>query len=89
MPRSLASSGSSQSDKIKTSQPSISSKSDELVPDEVPAFSLSGIQHVDRNGKVITDPDRSNPTRHRLERPLDTIRGFEAAIAARAGRRIS
>ncbi|KAL9020996.1 MAG: hypothetical protein Q9185_001823 [Variospora sp. 1 TL-2023] len=27
-----------------------------------------------------TDPDRSNPTRPRLERPLDTIRAFEAAI---------
>ncbi|KAL8782835.1 MAG: hypothetical protein Q9213_005074 [Squamulea squamosa] len=26
------------------------------------------------------DPDRSNPTRPRLERPLDTIRAFEAAI---------
>lgn len=26
------------------------------------------------------DPDLSNPTRPRLERPLDTIRSFEAAI---------
>lgn len=26
------------------------------------------------------DPDRSNPTRNRFERPLDTIRAFEAAI---------
>lgn len=26
------------------------------------------------------DPDLSNPTRHRFERPLDTIRAFEAAI---------
>lgn len=26
------------------------------------------------------DPDLSNPTRHRMERPLDTIRSFEAAI---------
>lgn len=26
------------------------------------------------------DPDLSNPTRHRLERPLDTIRSFEANI---------
>lgn len=26
------------------------------------------------------DPDRSNPTRSRWERPLDTIRSFEAAI---------
>lgn len=28
----------------------------------------------------IADPDLSNPTRPRLERPLDTIRSFEAAI---------
>lgn len=28
----------------------------------------------------VADPDRSNPTRPRLERPLDTIRAFEAAI---------
>lgn len=26
------------------------------------------------------DPDRSNPTRARMERPLDTIRSFEAAV---------
>ena len=29
---------------------------------------------------VLADPDRSNPTRSRWERPLDTIRAFEAAI---------
>ncbi|KAJ5111345.1 hypothetical protein N7532_001880 [Penicillium argentinense] len=29
---------------------------------------------------VIADPDWSNPTRPRSERPLDTIRSFEAAI---------
>ncbi|KAL4744622.1 hypothetical protein BDW72DRAFT_79392 [Aspergillus terricola var. indicus] len=84
MPRSLASSSSSQSDKTKTSQTSLSGKSDELAPGEAPT-SLSGMQHLDRHGKVITDPDRSNPTRPRLERPLDTIRGFEAAIRARRG----
>lgn len=28
----------------------------------------------------VADPDRSNPTRPRFERPLDTIRSFEAAI---------
>ncbi|KAL8852230.1 MAG: hypothetical protein Q9221_002940 [Calogaya cf. arnoldii] len=38
------------------------------------------LQHRDRYGNLITDPDRSNPTRTRLERPLDTIRAFEAAI---------
>ncbi|KAL2003044.1 hypothetical protein VTN02DRAFT_5200 [Thermoascus thermophilus] len=41
---------------------------------------LRGMQFKDRFGNPITDPDRSNPTRHRLERPLDTIRSFEAAI---------
>ncbi|RYO75138.1 hypothetical protein DL766_006655 [Monosporascus sp. MC13-8B] len=41
---------------------------------------LSAIQHRDINGNPIVDPDRSNPTRSRWERPLDTIRSFEAAI---------
>ncbi|KAI1131737.1 hypothetical protein F5Y10DRAFT_44499 [Nemania abortiva] len=41
---------------------------------------LRSIQHKDPNGNPIADPDRSNPTRSRWERPLDTIRGFEAAI---------
>ncbi|KAJ5162509.1 hypothetical protein N7492_007901 [Penicillium capsulatum] len=48
-------------------------------------WSLRSMQHRDRDGQIITDPDRSNPTRSRLERPLDTIRNFEAAIDA--GRR--
>lgn len=30
--------------------------------------------------KSPADPDLSNPTRPRLERPLDTIRSFEKAI---------
>ncbi|PYH88153.1 hypothetical protein BO71DRAFT_436029 [Aspergillus ellipticus CBS 707.79] len=46
-------------------------------------FSLRSIQHRDREGKVITEPDLSNPTRYRFERPLDTIRSFEAAIERR------
>lgn len=41
---------------------------------------LRAIQHRDMHGNPIADPDRSNPTRSRWERPLDTIRGFEAAI---------
>ncbi|KAI5867041.1 hypothetical protein GGS23DRAFT_302615 [Durotheca rogersii] len=41
---------------------------------------LRSIQHKDVYGNPITDPDRSNPTRSRSERPLDTIRAFEAAI---------
>lgn len=42
--------------------------------------SLRGVQHRDAFGNPIADPDRSNPTRSRWERPLDTIRSFEAAI---------
>ncbi|KAG4302247.1 hypothetical protein PCANB_001489 [Pneumocystis canis] len=34
----------------------------------------------DTKGYLITDPDRSNPTRSRTERPLQTIMGFEEAI---------
>lgn len=41
---------------------------------------LRAIQHRDHLGNPIADPDRSNPTRSRWERPLDTIRSFEAAI---------
>ncbi|PFH61893.1 hypothetical protein XA68_15909 [Ophiocordyceps unilateralis] len=41
---------------------------------------LRSLQHKDVWGNAITDPDKSNPTRNRWERPLDTIRGFEAAI---------
>ncbi|PGH14891.1 hypothetical protein AJ79_02754 [Helicocarpus griseus UAMH5409] len=42
--------------------------------------SLRNTQHKDIYGNPITEPDLSNPTRHRFERPLDTIRSFEAAI---------
>ncbi|KAL2865802.1 uncharacterized protein BJX67DRAFT_155899 [Aspergillus lucknowensis] len=42
--------------------------------------SLRAIQHKDQYGNPITEPDLSNPTRSRFERPLDTIRSFEAAI---------
>ena len=49
----------------------------------VSTFSLRSIQHTDHEGRVITEPDLSNPTRHRFERPLDTIRNFEAAIDRR------
>ncbi|CAK7565572.1 MAG: hypothetical protein SEPTF4163_003489 [Sporothrix epigloea] len=41
---------------------------------------LRSIVHKDNNGNVIAEPDKSNPTRYRWERPLDTIRSFEAAI---------
>ncbi|KKK24841.1 hypothetical protein AOCH_007145, partial [Aspergillus ochraceoroseus] len=59
-----------------------------LIATNEPPLSLRSMQHLDRDGKVIADPDRSNPTRARLERPLDTIRGFEAAIEARRGQNI-
>ncbi|TVY33490.1 Uncharacterized protein LOCC1_G007796 [Lachnellula occidentalis] len=41
---------------------------------------IRAIQHRDAQGNPIADPDRNNPTRSRWERPLDTIRAFEAAI---------
>ncbi|QPC67033.1 hypothetical protein HYE67_009264 [Fusarium culmorum] len=44
---------------------------------------LRSMQHKDPYGNSIgrtEDPDKSNPTRNRWERPLDTIRSFEAAI---------
>jgi len=47
------------------------------------------IMHKDNEGNVITDPDRSNPTRYRLERPLDTIRQFHAAAEGTSSRRSS
>ncbi|KAK3394170.1 hypothetical protein B0H63DRAFT_517316 [Podospora didyma] len=42
--------------------------------------SLRSMPLKDCYGNPIADPDRSNPTRSRWERPLDTIRSFEAAI---------
>lgn len=48
--------------------------------------SLRSMQHKDLYGNVITDPDRSNPTRSRMERPLDTIRSFEAAAEGPSSR---
>lgn len=42
--------------------------------------SLRASQYFDMHGTPITDPDFSNPTRRRTERPLETIMSFEAAI---------
>lgn len=42
---------------------------------------LDGAHMVDVFGQQIRQPDVSNPTRSRDERPLDTIRGFEYAIS--------
>ncbi|KAJ6790088.1 hypothetical protein PWT90_02092 [Aphanocladium album] len=50
---------------------------------------LRSFQHKDIQGNPIADPDRSNPTRSRWERPLDTIRSFEAAINGGYQRRSS
>ncbi|EMD94328.1 hypothetical protein COCC4DRAFT_131391 [Bipolaris maydis ATCC 48331] len=49
--------------------------------------SLRSFQHTDSSGNPIVDPDLSNPTRSRWERPLDTIRSFEAAIDGEYRRR--
>ncbi|KAF1944079.1 hypothetical protein EJ02DRAFT_108440 [Clathrospora elynae] len=49
--------------------------------------SLRSFQHNDPAGNPIADPDLSNPTRSRWERPLDTIRSFEAAIDGEYRRR--
>lgn len=49
--------------------------------------SLRSFQHRDSAGNDIVDPDLSNPTRSRWERPLDTIRSFEAAIDGEYRRR--
>ncbi|KAF2627809.1 hypothetical protein BU25DRAFT_340582, partial [Macroventuria anomochaeta] len=54
--------------------------------------SLRSFQHSDANGNLIgesSEPDLSNPTRSRWERPLDTIRSFEAAIDGEYRRRAS
>lgn len=49
--------------------------------------SLRSFQHSDSAGNPIVDPDLSNPTRSRWERPLETIRSFEAAIDSEYKRR--
>ncbi|KAL9105107.1 MAG: hypothetical protein Q9163_000025 [Psora crenata] len=51
--------------------------------------SIRDIEHRDQDGNRIVDPDLSNPTRPRLERPLETIRSFEAAIDGSYNRRQS
>jgi len=40
---------------------------------------LRTMTHKDAVGNIITDPDRANPTRPRMERPLETIRSFQRA----------
>ncbi|KAH8602532.1 hypothetical protein B0O99DRAFT_679528 [Bisporella sp. PMI_857] len=59
---------------INEAEPSEVAKQENKLP------SIRDLQHYDKNGNPIADPDRSNPTRSRWERPLDTIRAFEEAI---------
>ncbi|USW54324.1 hypothetical protein Slin15195_G076430 [Septoria linicola] len=59
------------------------------ILEESTLSSLRTQQHKDAYGNPITDPDLSNPTRPRMERPLDTIRSFEAAIDSGYKRRSS
>ncbi|KAK4907166.1 hypothetical protein LTR66_017658, partial [Elasticomyces elasticus] len=46
-------------------------------------------QYKDREDNIISDPDRSNPTRSRMERPLATIQGFNDAAEGTTSRRTS
>ncbi|KAI5820463.1 hypothetical protein BZA77DRAFT_78707 [Pyronema omphalodes] len=50
------------------------------VNQEKPRQGLSDFTHKDIYGREIREPDLSNPTRNRWERPLDTIRAFQDAI---------
>lgn len=51
-------------------------------PPDIPAAPRSphGRAELTPCVRTLADPDWSNPTRPRFERPLDTIRSFEAAI---------
>lgn len=46
----------------------------------LPRYTINSLRTTWLIINEIADPDRSNPTRSRWERPLDTIRSFEAAI---------
>ncbi|KAG9246673.1 hypothetical protein BJ878DRAFT_267360 [Calycina marina] len=59
---------------MNEAEPSEVAKQENKLP------SIRELQHFDKQGNPISDPDRSNPTRSRWERPLDTIRSFEEAI---------
>ncbi|EXJ88257.1 hypothetical protein A1O1_05187 [Capronia coronata CBS 617.96] len=61
----------------------------EQAQEESTVDDLRRMVHKDGEGNPIIDPDRSNPTRHRFERPLDTIRAFEAAAEGTSTRRSS
>ncbi|KAJ9615431.1 hypothetical protein H2200_001506 [Cladophialophora chaetospira] len=61
----------------------------EQAQEETTQENLRMMAHKDNDGNIIADPDRSNPTRHRMERPLDTIRSFQAAAEGTSSRRSS
>ncbi|KAF2151701.1 hypothetical protein K461DRAFT_268838 [Myriangium duriaei CBS 260.36] len=50
------------------------------VLEKVTLDSIRSLPAKDAQGNLISEPDLSNPTRSRWERPLDTIRSFERAI---------
>ncbi|KAI1626855.1 hypothetical protein EDD37DRAFT_235782 [Exophiala viscosa] len=61
----------------------------EQAQEETTAEDIRAMAHKDSEGNVIAEPDRSNPTRYRFERPLDTIRAFHAAAEGTSFRRSS
>jgi len=50
------------------------------VNQETDTQPLSHFAYKDVWGNDIKEPDLTNPTRHRFERPLDTIRSFQESI---------
>ncbi|RMZ90786.1 hypothetical protein DV736_g1995, partial [Chaetothyriales sp. CBS 134916] len=61
----------------------------EIAQSESTIDNLRRLSVNDAQGNRITEPDRSNPTRYRFERPLDTIRSFNAAAEGTSYRRSS
>ncbi|RMZ81214.1 hypothetical protein DV737_g2643, partial [Chaetothyriales sp. CBS 132003] len=61
----------------------------EIAQSETTIDNLRRLSVNDSQGNKITEPDRSNPTRYRFERPLDTIRSFNAAAEGTSHRRSS
>ncbi|KAF8543451.1 hypothetical protein BDD12DRAFT_213385 [Trichophaea hybrida] len=55
------------------------------VNQEKPRQGLSEFSHKDIWGREIREPDLTNPTRNRWERPLDTIRSFQESIDREGG----
>lgn len=55
----------------------------------IDSYSALTTQFADNISPRSAEPDKSNPTRSRWERPLDTIRSFEAAIEGPQAQRAS